>query len=199
MSERYSVSRVVIRNAMRILANKGLLDIRRGKGAVVQNRRNWALLDDDILAWHLSADHSLHFVDQLMETRIAFEPKVARWAAERATGDELMSIRAIYDELLIRKDCEESFVVANASFHSCILSCAHNEILMAMEGIIYSAILISVPVISQDLRDPESIRLYTSIHQSIVERDGERAEKCTEQLLADTRNRLQVKKTEKSH
>lgn len=55
LAERFQVSRVVVRDAVKILVGKGLLDVRRGIGTRVKTRDNWALLDDDVLAWHLSA------------------------------------------------------------------------------------------------------------------------------------------------
>ena len=39
-----------------MLVSKGLLDVKRGSGTRVRRRANWALLDDDVLAWHLSVE-----------------------------------------------------------------------------------------------------------------------------------------------
>lgn len=52
------------------------------------------MLDDDVLAWHLSAPPNPAFLKQLMEIRLAFEPKASRWAAKRATDEDIAEIEA---------------------------------------------------------------------------------------------------------
>ena len=85
LAVRFKVSRVVIRDAVKILVGKGLLDVRRGIGTRVQPRTQWVLLDDDVLAWHLSAPPDAGFLSQLMEIRTAFEPKATRWASRTSS------------------------------------------------------------------------------------------------------------------
>lgn len=94
LTRRYQVSKVVIRDAVKILVGKGMLDVRRGVGTRVRPRSEWVLLDNDVLAWHLSAPVNKDFLKQLMDIRLTFEPKAARWAAERATEEDLANIYA---------------------------------------------------------------------------------------------------------
>ena len=85
LAERYQVSRSVIRDAVKILVGKGLLEVCRGIGTRVRTRASWGLLDDDVMAWYQSAPPNSDFFRQLMEIRLIFEPKAARWTSERAT------------------------------------------------------------------------------------------------------------------
>lgn len=94
LATRYRVSRVVIRDAVKILVGKDLLDVRRGIGTRVRARNQWSMLEDDVLAWHLSAPPNPAFLKQLMEIRLAFEPKASRWAAKRATDEDIAEIEA---------------------------------------------------------------------------------------------------------
>ena len=87
LAARYQVSRSVNRDAVKILVGKGLLEVRRGIGTRVRSRSAWALLDDDVLAWHQSAPADRAFLRQLMDLRLVIEPKAARWAAERGTAE----------------------------------------------------------------------------------------------------------------
>ena len=52
LCKRYNVSKSVVREAVKILVAKGLLEVRRGNGTRVRQRASWNLLDDDVLAWH---------------------------------------------------------------------------------------------------------------------------------------------------
>ena len=132
LAERFKVSRVVIRDAVKILVGKGLLEVRRGFGTRVKPRSEWVLLDDDVLAWHLSAPPDAGFLAQLMEFRLAFEPRAARWAAERATAENLAEIEAAVRRMEEEKGSVENFIVADARFHRAVLHAAHNELLRAM-------------------------------------------------------------------
>lgn len=192
LAERYQVSRVVIRDAVKILVGKGLLDVRRGIGTRVRPRDQWVMLDDDVLAWHLSAPPNPEFLRQLMEIRVAFEPKAAKWAAERASEDEIDHIRRACEAMETEEGSIENFVIADAVFHRTILRAAHNEFLKAMEGVIYSALLVSIRITNKDPRSNEkSIPFHREVYEAIAARDGKLAEQLTETLLSDASFRLQ--------
>ncbi|MCM2678518.1 FadR/GntR family transcriptional regulator [Echinimonas agarilytica] len=191
LAERFQVSRVVVRDAVKILVGKGLLDVRRGIGTKVRPRNEWILLDDDVLAWHITATPRAEFINQLMDIRLAFEPKAARWAAERATEEDVKEI----DEACKRMEEEtgsiEKFIVADALFHKAMLRAAHNEFLNAMEGVIYSALLVSVRITNQDPRkNSHSVEFHREVYEAVASGNGEQAEKLTEKLLYDAIRRL---------
>lgn len=193
LAERYSVSRVVVREAVKILVEKGMLSVRRGIGTQVRTRNNWKLLDDDVMAWHLSAPPRKEFLAQLAEIRLAVEPKAARWAAERATDEEIAGIQAACDRMAEEQGSAERFIVADALFHKAILHAAHNEFLAAIEGVTYSALLISVRITNKDPRDNgASIPFHRDVANAIEKRDGIRAEKLTAKLLEDAVRRLNL-------
>ncbi|WP_136659747.1 FadR/GntR family transcriptional regulator [Nitratireductor sp. XY-223] len=191
LAERYQVSRSVIRDAVKILVGKGLLEVRRGIGTRVRARSSWGLLDDDVLAWYQSAPPNGDFFHQLMEIRQVFEPKAARWAAERATEEELAQIEAAIERMEAEKGSAEDFVIADALFHRSILRAAQNEFLVAMEGVIFSALLSSIRLTNKDPRENEdSIPFHREVYEAIAARDGARAERVMERLLGDASRRL---------
>lgn len=196
LTKRYQVSKVVIRDAVKILVGKGLLDVRRGIGTKVRSRNHWVIWDDDVLAWHLSAPPNKDFLRQLMDIRLAFEPKAARWAAERATEEDIVEI----DKACFRMENEngsvEDYIVADALFHRTVLLAARNEFLKAMEGVIYSALLVSIRITNRDPRNnADSIPFHRAVYNAIASRDGDLAESLTQELLSDARHRLSEKVT----
>ncbi|MCK0129287.1 FadR/GntR family transcriptional regulator [Erythrobacter sp. F6033] len=193
LAERYSVSRVVVREAVKILVEKGMLSVRRGVGTHVRTRNNWKLLDDDVMAWHLSAPPRRDFLAQLAEIRLAIEPKAARWAAERATEEDIQSIQLACDRMAEEQGSTERFIIADALFHKAILRAAHNEFLAAIEGVTYSALLISVRITNKDPRENgASIPFHRDLANAIEERDPDKAEKLTSKLLEDAVRRLRL-------
>ena len=84
-----SVSRTVLREAVRVLAAKGLVQARPKTGTRVRERGDWNILDPDVLSWRTEAsdDHKLY--EETTEIRLAIEPLAARLAATRATDEEV--------------------------------------------------------------------------------------------------------------
>lgn len=191
LGARYQVSRSVVRDAVKILVGKGLLEVRRGIGTRVRERLHWGLLDDDVLAWHQSAPLQADFLRQLMDLRLVIEPKAARWAAERGTDEGHALITDAQARMEQEKGSIEDFVIADALFHRSILWAANNELLLSMEGVIYSALLNSIRLTNSDPRENEkSIPFHRAVTDEIKKRNGVKAERQMEKLLADTNRRL---------
>ena len=191
LAERCRVSRTAIRDAVKILVGKGLLEVRRGIGTRVRPRSAWGLLDDDVLAWHQSAPVSPAFLRQLTDLRLVIEPKAARWAAERGTAEGHALIAEAQTRMEQEKGSIEDFVVADAMFHRAVLRAADNEFLLAMESAVFSALLISIRLTNRDPREnEESIPFHRAVADAILAGDGAQAEARMERLLADARHRL---------
>lgn len=188
---RYQVSRSVVRDAVKILAGKGLLEVRRGIGTRVRPRAAWGLLDDDVLAWYQSAPPSAEVLRQLLEMRVVVEPKAARWAAERRSDEVLGIVRSAMEHMEEGKGSVEEWVEADAIFHRSILRASQNEFLGAIEGVIFSALLSSIRLTNKDPRgNEESLLLHREVYEAIVAREPQRAEQAMERLLGDTKRRL---------
>ena len=191
LADRYQVSRSVIRDAVKVLVGKGLLEVRRGIGTRVRIRSDWGLFDDDVLAWHQSAPPSAEFLRQLMDFRLVIEPKAARWAAERGTESGHALIKEAQARMEDEKGAIEDFVIADALFHRSVLRASNNDFLQAMEGVIYSALLESIRLTNKDPRGNEtSIPFHRAVTDAILIRDAAEAEARMERLLDDARIRL---------
>jgi len=192
LAERYRVSRSVIRDAVKVLVGKGLVEARRGIGTRIRPRSQWSLLDDDVLAWHQSAPPDADFLRQLLDIRLAIEPKAARWACQWAGQEDLERVSASCRRMENERGSVEDFVVADALFHKSILQATHNDFVASMEGIIFSALLISIRLTNREPRDNrQSIPFHRAVCDAIFARDGDQAEQAMENLLADARSRVE--------
>src|SRR6187399_3228690 len=88
-SEALGISRTAYREAMRILTAKGLLESRPKAGTHVTPRRNWNLLDPDVLEWMFAGKPDERFIVDLFELRGVIEPAAAELAALRHDADDL--------------------------------------------------------------------------------------------------------------
>ncbi len=191
LAERFMVSRSVLREAVKLLVGKGLLAVVRGNGTRVRQRSSWALLDDDVLAWHLSVEPKPEFLWKLMDIRCMMEPKAASWAARFGTDEQHQAIAEAQSLMEEHTISVENFVVADAKFHRAILQAANNEILRSMEGVIFSALLTSIKLTNTETRqNKSSIPLHREVLEAILVRDTETAERKMLLHLEDTSNRL---------
>ena len=192
LSQRFGVSKSVIREGIKLLVGKGLLEVKRGSGTRVRRRASWALLDDDVLAWHLSVEPKPAFLLQLMDIRRMIEPKAAAWAAKHGASEEIDAIEAAQVRMEKKEQSIEEFVVADALFHRSILRAANNEILLSMEGVIFSALLSSIRLTNADPREnARSVPFHRALLNSIKARDHALAAEKMNAHLVDTGNRLE--------
>src|SRR6266511_2077717 len=94
-----AVSRTVVREAVKVLAAKRLVESKPKTGTRVRPRRDWNLLDPDVLAWQLEAGLDRRFLEDALELRRLIEPQAARLAAERATEDQVAVLALAHEQM----------------------------------------------------------------------------------------------------
>jgi DNA-binding FadR family transcriptional regulator len=163
-------SRTVLREAIKVLAAKGLVESRPRTGTRVRPRRSWNLLDPDVLAWQREGAAPAPFLRKLTEVRRIVEPAAAGLAAERATGREIEGMEAAFQTmeqaLATRPPDYDAFDQADMRFHRAILEGCHNDVLEQMSGVVFGALLVSFRATS---RLPGSARASLPRHKAILE------------------------------
>ena len=139
-SEDLNVSRSAYREAIRILAAKGLVESRPKTGTRVSPRARWNLLDPEVLAWFFEAEPSEAFLKGLFELRMIVEPAAAALAAERRDEAQLEHMR----EALIRMQqytlATEQGQAADRDFHDSVLEATGNAALFSLSSSIGAAV-----------------------------------------------------------
>jgi DNA-binding FadR family transcriptional regulator len=128
------VSRTVVRETIKVLAAKGLVESRPKTGTQVRDRRYWNLMDPDVLAWRLEANPGDEFFVGVFELRRLIEPAVAGFAADRATPEEIADIETALIEMETAVDERDAYLAADLRFHTLILEAGHNELLAHLGG-----------------------------------------------------------------
>jgi len=129
-------SRTVVREVLKTLSAKGLVDTRTRTGTRVLEATHWNLLDLDVLGWRYAAMPRVQFFRELFELRRMIEPNAAALAAERATAPDIKAIADAYADMQKAPHESQSAIDADLSFHRAVLSAAHNELLTQMAGVI---------------------------------------------------------------
>jgi GntR family galactonate operon transcriptional repressor len=132
LCERYDTSRNVMREVIKVLSTKRLIDAQRYRGLFVMARKQWNYLDADVLAWSLEDDDNPALIASLLEVRSLIEPTIARWAAERATAVDLVSIEAALGGMKSNTGNRDGFMEADIAFHRAIVAATHNFVIQQL-------------------------------------------------------------------
>jgi DNA-binding FadR family transcriptional regulator len=139
-SVQMSVSRTAYREAVRILAAKGLVASLPKRGTQVRPKSAWHLLDPEVLAWFFESQPSQDFLLGLFELRLIIEPAAAALAAERRTPDDLLQMRAALQSMEKLGLANAEGQSADREFHDAILVATRNPALVALSSSIGAAV-----------------------------------------------------------
>jgi len=139
-SEALKVSRTAYREAIRMLAAKGLVESRPKAGTRVSDRRRWNLLDPDVLAWLFEEEPGEEFIRALFELRMIVEPAAAELAARRRDGRDLALMGHALEEMARHGLGTETGRAADQGFHDAVLAATRNPALVSLSSSISAAV-----------------------------------------------------------
>lgn len=180
--EKLNVGRGVIREAIRVLAAKGLVETRPKRGTQVLSSSMWQLLDPEILFWRIGQNFDPKFLRDLTDLRSIIEPAACALAAERASDPELQLIAALARELNYAKDDEIAFIEADLKFHRAILQSTHNDIFVQIGVAIESVLRLSVEV-TVGIGHGRRIEEHEKVANAICNRQASKARNAMAELI----------------
>ncbi len=116
------ISRTALREALRVLGAKGLVEAKPKIGTIVQPSSEWNHMDADIFSWRLNSGDVEQVTIELQQMRQIFEPLAASLAAENATADDLAQLTAAYNDMETAADAGAAFVDPDVRFHRGIIA-----------------------------------------------------------------------------
>ncbi|WP_165491206.1 FadR/GntR family transcriptional regulator [Lichenihabitans psoromatis] len=129
LAREFKVSRPALREAIKLLAGKGLLEMAPRRGTVVRPRAQWNRLDDDVLNWERGEAPTESFIRNLFELRRMIEPEAAALAATRATPEGIEAIGRALSGMGEANFTSVDSIRADLDFHSAILTHSGNDFL----------------------------------------------------------------------
>lgn len=140
IAEKFGVSRSVVREALRMLSARGLIESRPKIGTRVKERASWNLLDPILLEWMFEAAPSTKFVKSLFELRLIVEPAAAALAARKRTARQLATMGHALEEMARHTLGTPEGQLADQEFHAAILEATDNELMVNLSGSIGAAV-----------------------------------------------------------
>ena len=186
----YSVSRTGVREALKMLGGKGLIQPRRRVGGMVEERANWSLLDPDVLRWMRGAGADIDLLKDLARLRLAIEPEAAALAA--LTGDRgRIDLIGEAGHAMARDPGDA--LAADVAFHAALLSASGNRFFAALAPMVESALLMSIPVTNNVKQVPKAdVDKHLAIYAAIRDGRAEDAASMSRELIAETLRLLEA-------
>lgn len=164
--DQFRVSRTVLREALKTLAAKGLIEARARIGTRVLPRNRWNLFDADVLAWHFELGPEVSFLQSLAEVRIGIEIEAAALAAERRTDEQA---RMLLDtvERMEAAETPEDFARHDLDFHKSVADASGNPFMASISALVEMA-LTAAFTISSPVNEPEALSQTVMVHRNIA-------------------------------
>jgi GntR family transcriptional regulator, galactonate operon transcriptional repressor len=166
----FGLSRPTLREALKVVAAKGLLEMIQKTGTRVRPRSDWNIFDADVLMWHGREGLDERQLRDLVELRQIIEPSAARLAATRASIGALGHIQETLRHMEEAAGDMAAYSEADVAFHLAIISATGNEMLERMSHILSAFLRLSF-LIQQDTfeRGENTVEEDLAIHRRIVE------------------------------
>ena len=134
------VSHSVLREAIRVLAVKGLVTARPRIGTIVQPRSAWQAFDAQLIGWLSDADSSGAIAADLASVRHSIEPTAAGMAAELATARDLAALEEALEGMRAAAGLDDiqAYVAADRDFHQGLLRASRNWLFGHMAALVVS-------------------------------------------------------------
>ncbi|HTZ05502.1 MAG TPA: FadR/GntR family transcriptional regulator [Gaiellaceae bacterium] len=183
LCEEFGFSRTVVREALKLLEERGLVRVEQGRGTTVQPRDAWNLLDPVVLRIALAYDADLSLLDNMIAVRQVMEREMARAAAGRLTDAELAALADSVDRMEASYDDYERFRSCDNEFHSIVMKASGNEVGVTIVRAIHRHGGVTPPLSAGASRTAlaRTVAAHRAIHAALTARDGELAG----QLISD--------------
>jgi GntR family transcriptional repressor for pyruvate dehydrogenase complex len=185
LAEQFGVSRTAVREAIKALSEKGLVESYSGRGTFITNGTSHAIRQSlDLIMKIGQAEGSSH----LAEVRDILEPEIAALAASRAEEQHLESLREAVNVMDASKQDADAFIEADLDFHLALAEAAANPLILSLIDSIVGLLREQRMRIFQTEGGPERGQYHhRRILKAVENRDPEKARQCMRAHLKQVR------------
>lgn len=181
LAERFGVSRTVVREAVRGVVAKGLLEVRAGSGTIVRVPSSKTVADSMSLYLSMSGKPT---PQKVVEVRRVLEVEIAGLAAQRRTDDDLRRIETILATAEQRLDDPETYVETDVAFHAALAQATQNELFVILLDSI-ATVMVHVRVLGLKVSGTprRALDYHLDIFRSVQQGDAEGARRAMDRHM----------------
>jgi DNA-binding FadR family transcriptional regulator len=183
-SVRLKVSRTAYREAVRILAAKGLVEAKPRVGTKVRSKDLWQVLDPDVLSWIFEGEPDRGLLVSLFELRLIVEPAAAAMAAKRRKAADLEAMRHALECMAQFTLATEAGRQADQDFHAALLQATGNPFMASLTAGIAAAVANTTKFKQRERPLPRNpIPDHLHVFEAIAAKDPHRAQEVMSELI----------------
>lgn len=167
LSQRFAVSRTVIRESVKRVEEKGLVTVAQGRGTTVNPPADWNVLDPVVLSALVDHDDTLGVLDELSIVRASLEASMAASAAQRQTAEFTRELEEAYRQTELNINNFDAYNEADAYFHYVIMEQSGNRLAANITRILFARARESSRFTGTS--GSETMRLTLTEHKAILE------------------------------
>lgn len=178
MMMQYRVSRTVLREALKTLEAKGLVEARPKVGTRISPRSRWNMFDIQVLSWHFETKSDRSFVSNLFDVRRSLELPAADKAAQLRTGEHIRLMKYWCYQMDLLRDQPEPFALAELELHRLIMDASQNPFLRSASSMVELALAVAISAtleMPQPFNRGEQIDQHAALVSAIENGDSDDA------------------------
>ena len=166
LAEQFGVGRSTVREAVKLLVSRNVLETRRGSGTYVKD-----LIPADMDPLNLrSVQDKVALAMDLVDLRLILEPGIAELAAYNATEEEIRHLQELCDATEYKIENNLYYIQDDIDFHTYIARCSKNKVVEQLISIIETAVLMFVNITHRQLMK-ETVTTHRAITKAIADHD----------------------------
>ena len=162
----FGVGRSTVREAVKLLSSKGIVEVRQGSGTYVVTTVKG--LSDPLNLRSVQDKNALAF--DLVNVRLLLEPGIAEMAAQNATPEDIERLRRLCERVEAKIHEGDRYIEDDIAFHTCIAESSKNLVVGQLIPVIDTAVMMFVNVTHKKLID-ETIMTHRMITEAIANHD----------------------------
>jgi GntR family transcriptional repressor for pyruvate dehydrogenase complex len=174
----FDVSRGVARETIRALEERGLISVKHGRGATVNEPARWDVFDPDVLAASLESEHGADVLGEYLECRRILEVDAAGLAATRASRRDIKDLTAALKRVVDAAErpagtvVEERFHEADVAFHRALMAATGNRPLGQLVERLHSGMLLAGVMLAEPGYRQRAVQAHRRIVEAVAAGDA---------------------------
>lgn len=192
LCEQFGISRTALREAVKLLTSKGMLESRPKVGTKVVNRAYWNFLDPQLIEWMDGLTDTDQFCSQFLGLRRAIEPEACALAAIHASADERIELSETFQQMVEIAEADvfdqERWMEVDTRFHSLIFNATGNDFYLPFGNILTTMFVNFIAHSSEE--GSTCINEHRHIYDAIMAGNPDKARQASIVHLQDSKHRL---------
>ncbi|GLO62583.1 GntR family transcriptional regulator [Vibrio sp. MACH09] len=192
LCEQFGISRTALREAVKLLTSKGLLESKPKVGTRVINRAYWNFLDPQLIEWMDGLADPDEFCHQFLGLRRAIEPEACALAAKFATAEQRIELSETFQAMVEIAEAsefdQEKWMEVDTRFHSQIFNATGNDFYLPFGNILTTMFVNFIAHSSEE--GSTCINEHRHIYDAIMAGNGDKARQASADHLLASKHRL---------